>query len=106
MTHPFQYKVEQAAGYRNAFLDATLLVDATKQKLRDLRITMFVMISQIKERGCSQNEIGRRLQISQARMSSMMREGHRMSDRVLLKRYPQILEVWNDVCGSQKGGDQ
>jgi predicted XRE-type DNA-binding protein len=106
MTHPTQYKAEQAAGYRNMFLDATLLVDATKQKLRDLRITMFVMISQIQSRGCSQNEIGRRLQISQARMSSMLREGHRMSDRVLLKRYPQILEVWNDVCGLEKGGDQ
>ena len=106
MTHRSDYKVEQAAGYRNAFLDATLLVDATKQKLRDLRITMFVMISQIQACGCSQNEIGRRLQISQARMSSMMREGHRLSDRVLLKRYPQILEVWNEVCYSQKGGDQ
>ena len=106
MTHQFQYKVEQAAGYRNMFLDATLMVDATKQKLRDLRITMFVMISQIQARGCSQNEIGRRLQISQARMSSMLREGHRMSDRVLLRRYPQILEVWNDVCGLQEGGDE
>ena len=106
MTHRSDHKEEQAAGYRNAFLDATLLVDATKQKLRDLRITMFVMISQIQACGCSQNEIGRRLQISQARMSSMLREGHRLSDRVLLKRYPQILEVWNDVCYSQKGGDQ
>jgi len=106
MTHPFQYKVEQAAGYRNMFLDATLMVDATKFKLRELRITMFVMISQIQAQGCSQNEIGRRLQISQARMSSMLREGHKMYDRVLLKRYPQILEVWNDVCGSQEGGDQ
>ncbi len=106
MTHTIQHKAEQAAGYRNMFLDATMLVDATRQKLRDLRITMFVMISQIRARGCSQNEIGRRLQISQGRMSSMMREGHRMSDRVLLKRYPQILEVWNDVCGLQKGGDQ
>ena len=106
MTHRSDHKEEQAAGYRNAFLDATLLVDATKQKLRDLRITMFVMISQIQACGCSQNEIGRRLQISQARMSSMLREGHRLSDRVLLKRYPQILEVWNEVCYSQKGGDQ
>lgn len=106
MTHPLQYKVEQAAGYRNMFLDATLMVEATKQKLRDLRITMFVMISQIQARGCSQNEIGRRIGVSQARMSTMLGEGHRMSDRVLLKRYPQILEVWNDVCGLQKGGDQ
>lgn len=106
MSHLAEYKAEQAAGYRNAFLDAALLVDATKQKLRDLRITMFVMISQIQACGCSQNEIGRRLQISQARMSSMLREGHKMSDRVLLKRYPQILEVWNDVCYSLKGGDQ
>lgn len=106
MTHLAEYKAEQAAGYQNMFLDATLLVDATKQKLRDLRITMFVMISQIQARGCSQNEIGRRLQISQARMSSMLREGHRLSDRVLLKRYPQILEVWNDVCNQTTGGDQ
>lgn len=105
MTHPSDHKVEQAAGYRNAFLDATLMVDATKFKLRDLRIMMFVMISQIQACGCSQNEIGRRLQISQARMSSMLREGHRLSDRVLLRRYPQILTVWNDVCNSQKEGD-
>lgn len=106
MTNPSDYKVEQLAGYRNAYVDATRLVDATKFKLRDLRITMFVMISQIQACGCSQNEIGRRIRISQARMSSMLREGHRLSDLVLLKRYPQILTVWNDVCNSQKGGDQ
>ena len=76
-----------------------LTADA-QDAIRSLRLSLRMMLLQLRQRGVTQKARADRVGVSQSRLSQWIgREAQTLDARAVMRSFPRIEQVWREVCG-------
>ena len=79
---------------------ATRLTAEAQDAVRNLRLSLRTMLLQLRQRGVTQKALADRVGVSQSRLSQWIgREAQTLDARAVMRSFPQIEQVWREVCG-------
>ena len=79
---------------------ATRLTAETQDAIRNLRLSLRMMLLQLRQRGVTQKALADRVGVSQSRLSQWIgREAQTLDARAVMRSFPRIEQVWREVCG-------
>jgi predicted XRE-type DNA-binding protein len=89
-------KQSPAATYQRA----TRLTAEAQDAVRNLRLSLRMMLLQLRQRGVTQKALADRVGVSQSRLSQWIgREAQTLDARAVMRSFPLIEQVWREVCG-------
>ena len=78
---------------------ATRLTAETQEAIRNLRLSLRMMLLQLRQRGVTQKALADRVGVSQSRLSQWIgREAQTLDARAVMRSFPAIERVWREVC--------
>ena len=78
---------------------ATRLTAETQGAIRSLRLSLRMMLLQLRQRGVTQKALADRVGVSQSRLSQWIgREAQTLDARAVMRSFPAIEQVWREVC--------
>ena len=78
---------------------ATRLTAETHDAIRSLRLSLRMMLLQLRQRGVTQKALADRVGVSQSRLSQWIgREAQTLDARAVMRSFPRIEQVWREVC--------
>ena len=78
---------------------ATRLTAETQDAIRSLRLSLRMMLLQLRRRGVTQKALADRVGVSQSRLSQWIgREAQTLDARAVMRSFPRIEQVWREVC--------
>jgi len=78
---------------------ATRLTAETQDAVRNLRLSLRMMLLQLRQRGVTQKALADRVGVSQSRLSQWIgREAQTLDARAVMRSFPAIEQVWREVC--------
>ena len=78
---------------------ATRLTAETQDAIRSLRLSLRMMLLQLRQRGVTQKALADRVGVSQSRLSQWIgREAQTLDARAVMRSFPRIEQVWREVC--------
>ena len=78
---------------------ATRLTAETQDAIRSLRLSLRMMLLQLRQRGVTQKALANRVGVSQSRLSQWIgREAQTLDARAVMRSFPRIEQVWREVC--------
>lgn len=78
---------------------ATRLTAEAQDAVRNLRLSLRMMMLQLRQRGVTQKALANRVGVSQSRLSQWIgREAQTLDARAVMRSFPQIEQVWREVC--------
>ena len=79
---------------------ATRLTAEAQDAVRNLRLSLRMMLLQLRNKGVTQKALAGRVGVSQSRLSQWIgREAQTLDARAVMRSCPQIEQVWREVCG-------
>ena len=79
---------------------ATRLTADAQDAIRNLRLSLRMMLLQLRRRGVTQKALANRVGVSQSRLSQWIgREAQTLDARAVMRSFPAIEQVWREVCG-------
>lgn len=79
---------------------ATRLTAEAQDAVRNLRLSLRMMLLQLRRRGVTQKALADRVGVSQSRLSQWIgREAQTLDARAVMRSFPRIEQVWREVCG-------
>ena len=79
---------------------ATRLTAETQDAIRSLRLSLRMMLLQLRNKGVTQKALADRVGVSQSRLSQWIgREAQTLDARAVMRSFLQIEQVWREVCG-------
>lgn len=79
---------------------ATRLTAETQDAIRSLRLSLRMMLLQLRQRGVTQKALADRVGVSQSRLSQWIgREAQTLDARAVMRSFAAIEQVWREVCG-------
>lgn len=79
---------------------ATRLTAETQDAIRNLRLSLRMMLLQLRNKGVTQKTLADRVGVSQSRLSQWIgREAQTLDARAVMRSFPRIEQVWREVCG-------
>ena len=79
---------------------ATRLTAETQDAIRSLRLSLRMMLLQLRQRGVTQKALADRVGVSQSRLSQWIgREAQTLDARAVMRSFPAVEQVWREVCG-------
>ena len=79
---------------------ATRLTAETQDAIVNLRLSLRMMLLQLRQRGVTQKALADRVGVSQSRLSQWIgREAQTLDARAVMRSFPRIEQVWKEVCG-------
>ena len=78
---------------------AERLTAETQDAIRSLRLSLRMMLLQLRSRGVTQQALADRVGVSQSRLSQWIgREAQTLDARAVMRSFPAIEQVWREVC--------
>ena len=78
---------------------ATRLTAEAQDAVRNLRLSLRMMLLQLRQRGVTQKALADRVGVSQSRLSQWIgREAQTLDARAVMRSFPRIEQVWREVC--------
>ena len=78
---------------------ATRLTAETHDAIVNLRLSLRMMLLQLRRRGVTQKALADRVGVSQSRLSQWIgREAQTLDARAVMRSFPAIEQVWREVC--------
>ena len=78
---------------------ATRLTAETQDAIRSLRLSLRMMLLQLRQRGVTQKALANRVGVSQSRLSQWIgREAQTLDARAVMRSFPAVEQVWREVC--------
>ena len=78
---------------------ATRLTAETQDAIRSLRLSLRMMLLQLRNKGVTQKSLADRVGVSQSRLSQWIgREAQTLDARAVMRSFPRIEQVWREVC--------
>ena len=78
---------------------AERLTAETQDAIRNLRLSLRMMLLQLRRRGVTQKALANRVGVSQSRLSQWIgREAQTLDARAVMRSFPRIEQVWREVC--------
>ena len=78
---------------------AERLTAETHDAIRNLRLSLRMMLLQLRQRGVTQKALADRVGVSQSRLSQWIgREAQTLDARAVMRSFPAIEQVWKEVC--------
>ena len=78
---------------------ATRLTAETHDAIVNLRLSLRMMLLQLRQRGVTQKALADRVGVSQSRLSQWIgREAYTLDARAVMRSFPRIEQVWREVC--------
>ena len=78
---------------------ATRLTAETQDAVRNLRLSLRMMLLQLRKQGVTQKALADRVGVSQSRLSQWIgREAQTLDARAVMRSFPAIEQVWREVC--------
>ena len=78
---------------------ATRLTAEAQDAVRNLRLSLRMMMLQLRQRGVTQKALADRVGVSQSRLSQWIgREAQTLDARAVMRSFPAIEQVWREVC--------
>lgn len=78
---------------------ATRLTADAQDAIRNLRLSLRMMLLQLRQRGVTQKALADRVGVSQSRLSQWMgREAQTLDAMAVMRSFPRIEQVWREVC--------
>ena len=78
---------------------AERLTAETQEAIRSLRLSLRMMLLQLRSRGVTQKALADRVGVSQSRLSQWIgREAQSLDARAVMRSFPRIEQVWREVC--------
>jgi predicted XRE-type DNA-binding protein len=79
---------------------ATRLTAEAQDAVRNLRLSLRMMLLQLRQRGVTQKALADRVGVSQSRLSQWIgREAQTLDARAVMRSFPLIEQVWREMCG-------
>lgn len=79
---------------------AARLTAETQDAIVNLRLSLRMMLLQLRQRGVTQKALANRVGVSQSRLSQWIgREAQTLDARAVMRAFPRIEQVWREVCG-------
>ena len=81
------------------YQQATRLTAEAQDAIRNLRLSLRMMLLQLRRRGVTQKALADRVGVSQSRLSQWIgREAQTLDARAVMRAFPRIEQVWREVC--------
>ena len=78
---------------------AERLTAETQDAIRSLRLSLRMMLLQLRNKGVTQKALANRVGVSQSRLSQWIgREAQTLDARAVMRAFPRIEQVWREVC--------
>ena len=78
---------------------ATRLTAETQDAIRSLRLSLRMMLLQLRNKGVTQKDLANRVGVSQSRLSQWIgREAQTLDARAVMRSFPAVEQVWREVC--------
>ncbi len=78
---------------------AERLTAEAQDAVRNLRLSLRMMLLQLRQRGVTQKALANRVGVSQSRLSQWIgREAQTLDARAVMRSFPAIEQVWKEVC--------
>ena len=78
---------------------AKRLTADTQDAIVNLRLSLRMMLLQLRQRGVTQKALADRVGVSQSRLSQWIgREAQTLDARAVMRSFPRIEQVWREVC--------
>lgn len=78
---------------------AERLTAEAQDAVRSLRLSLRMMLLQLRQRGVTQKTLASRVGVSQSRLSQWIgREAQTLDARAVMRSFPAIEQVWREVC--------
>jgi predicted XRE-type DNA-binding protein len=78
---------------------AERLTTEAQDAIRSLRLSLRMMMLQLRQRGVTQKALADRVGVSQSRLSQWIgREAQTLDARAVLRAFPAVEQVWREVC--------
>lgn len=78
---------------------ATRLTAEAQDAVRNLRLSLRMMMLQLRRRGVTQKALANRVGVSQSRLSQWIgREAQTLDARAVMRAFPAVEQVWREVC--------
>ena len=78
---------------------AARLTAETHDAIRNLRLSLRMMLLQLRNKGVTQKALADRVGVSQSRLSQWIgREAQTLDARAVMRSFPRIEQVWKEVC--------
>ena len=78
---------------------AERLTAETQDAIRSLRLSLRMMLLQLRNKGVTQKALADRVGVSQSRLSQWIgREAQTLDARAVMRSFPRIEQVWREVC--------
>jgi len=78
---------------------ATRLTAEAQDAIRNLRLSLRMMLLQLRNKGVTQKALATRVGVSQSRLSQWIgREAQTLDARAVMRSFPAIEQVWKEVC--------
>ena len=79
---------------------ATRLTAEAQDAVRNLRLSLRMMMLQLRNKGVTQKALADRVGVSQSRLSQWIgREAQTLDARAVMRSFPAVEQVWREVCG-------
>ncbi len=83
----------------SAYQRATRLTAEAQDAIRSLRLSLRMMLLQLRQRGVTQKALADRVGVSQSRLSQWIgREAQTLDARAVMRKFPEVEQVWREVC--------
>ena len=78
---------------------ATRLTAEAQDAIRSLRLSLRMMLLQLRQRGVTQKALADRVGVSQSRLSQWIgREAQTLDARAVMRKFLAVEQVWREVC--------
>ena len=82
-----------------AYQRAERLTAEAQDAIRSLRLSLRMMLLQLRQRGVTQKALADRVGVSQSRLSQWIgREAQTLDARAVMRKFPEVEQVWREVC--------
>jgi predicted XRE-type DNA-binding protein len=82
-----------------AYQRAERLTAEAQDAIRSLRLSLRMMLLQLRQRGVTQKVLADRVGVSQSRLSQWIgREAQTLDARAVMRKFPEVEQVWREVC--------
>ena len=81
------------------YQQAERLTAETQDAIRSRRLSLRMMLLQLRNKGVTQKALADRVGVSQSRLSQWIgREAQTLDARAVMRSFPRIEQVWREVC--------
>ena len=78
---------------------AERLTADVQDAIRSLRLSLRMMLLQLRNKGVTQKALADRVGVSQSRLSQWIgREAQTLDARAVMRAFPAVEQVWREVC--------